>query len=379
LAVGYVLTLSGFLGTGLEGSGSILLEPFPDESCCNISCVLYFEAPVYSGTAGSGLWKDDVKTLQMRVRNSIALGTVLKFSWYLRNSDVGQDAQAIRISGQGDNMTLAEQKLQYETGNNAPLLIGRFVLLSGMQETAVVNTLNEITVEIQFNCDLENAKLVISGLVQSNTEDQILQIHHTHTHDLASTGAWTQATGNLELEIMRAEALVNYTFTFTLTNPSFGQQSPSIFARVESELVNITTFSMKYPDDDFSPLFVFGVSFIELGQSSEFAGAVNNLTLRIASSVEHVAPTKITLSGLLPTQTSSGPLLVLTDDGYGVFASIAQWNSTEGSLQIEILTTMTKKIAYTISFQVFSVATQYAGRCCYTICWALLLHNMQGR
>jgi hypothetical protein len=276
-------------------------------------------------------------------------------------------------------MTLAEQKLQYETGNNAPLLIGRFVLLSGMQETAVVNTLNEITVEIQFNCDLENAKLVISGLVQSNTEDQILQIHHTHTHDLASTGAWTQATGNLELEIMRAEALVNYTFTFTLTNPSFGQQSPSIFARVESELVNITTFSMKYPDDDFSPLFVFGVSFIELGQSSEFAGAVNNLTLRIASSVEHVAPTKITLSGLLPTQTSSGPLLVLTDDGYGVFASIAQWNSTEGSLQIEILTTMTKKIAYTISFQVFSVATQYAGRCCYTICWALLLHNMQGR
>ena len=117
---------------------------------------------------------------------------------------------------------------------------------------------------------------------------------------------------------------------------------------------------MKYPDDDFSPLFVFGVSFIELGQSSEFAGAVNNLTLRIASSVEHVAPTKIKMSGLLPTQTPSGTL-VLTDDGYGVFASIAQWNSTEGSLHIEILTTMTKKLSTIYHFR-----------------YSLLLHNMQG-
>ena len=46
----------------------------------------------------------------------------------LHNSNHGQDAQDIRLSGEGENttennITLNVQQLQHDTGNNAPLLI----------------------------------------------------------------------------------------------------------------------------------------------------------------------------------------------------------------------------------------------------------------
>ena len=134
LAKGILITISGLYGAS-EESGSVTLMPLAGAGVtCGIhplnltGCQLYFEAPVFSGTVAQGLWSDDEKSLLLRVAAPIVGGTVLTFAWDLHNSNHGQDAQDIRLSGEGENttennITLNVQQLQHDTGNNAPLLI----------------------------------------------------------------------------------------------------------------------------------------------------------------------------------------------------------------------------------------------------------------
>jgi hypothetical protein len=118
-----------------------------------------------------------------------------------------------------------------------------FEVLMIRQTTSQVSVENQIIISLRFNVDLKNATLTFSGLVETNTVDQILSVGHdslNHTRDFGSTGVWTKADGSLELHLVRAEAQINYTVNFTLNNPDRGQPTPpSTFARVRSQLITL--------------------------------------------------------------------------------------------------------------------------------------------
>lgn len=89
-----------------------------------------------------------------------------------------------------------------------------------------------------------------------------------------------------------------------------------------------------------------------INQTSEFPGQVNTITLSIGSSVPQESLTKVTISGLVTTQTPSGvlPLTDLNSSKYSVFNLSAPWVQGTGTLIVTVLAEMDAGEVYHLSF-----------------------------
>jgi len=339
------------------------LVPFVEATSCGIypnnltGCHLFFEAPSFSGAVAEGLWNNDEKSLMLRVTETIVAQTPLKFSWFLQNTDIGQDAPEIWLAGQSDNITIVPQRLIHDEGNKAPLLIAKFERHSIQQSTSQTSVSNTFVIDLVFNIDFENATLVFSGLVTTKTTIQTLPISfgtRNHSLELATIGAWTQSSGNLQIVAIRIQAHTNYTISFALLNPDNGQPTPPIYAEVISPSLTMIKKRMTFPNAAVAPLFVYGLTERAIRQISEFPGALNRISVQIATSVLVESPTKITIKGLVKTQTASGTLSLTDLNSTGIFQLGVPWQQVNGSMVIDILTSMQAGILYSLSFEVIS-------------------------
>ena len=211
------------------------------------------------------------KQLTFKLAKPLLSGSVLIFYIELHNAYVGQAARVVRIkgffhsaNGTLPNITLVERTLDASRGNAAPLLIANFDALSIRQTTSQMLVANTISVVLGFNVDIKNATVVLSGLKDTQTQDQLLALTFDNTtHDFGATARWIQATGTLILQAS-VEAGQVYTINFTLTNPEVGQASPPVFAEMyESDYstprqVRMVRRLMPYPYYAVAPLFVYG-------------------------------------------------------------------------------------------------------------------------
>lgn len=347
-------------------AGSVDLVPFVGASSCSIypnnetklsGCLIFFEAPSFSGKTAEGLWNNDAKTLVLRLTENVVAATSLEFSWFLKNSEIGQDSPEISIAGQTENITLAPQRFLRDVANKSPLLIAKFERHLIQQSTSQAGASNTFVVDLIFNVDFENATLVFSGLVTTKTTDQTLPISfgvRNHSLEIAKIGAWTQSSGTLQVIVFRIQRHTEYTISFELQNPYSGQESPPIYAEVSSSSLLMTKKQMTFPNAAVAPLFIYGLIARHVRQTSEFPGAQNRITVQFATSLLVESPTKITIKGLVETQTSSG-MLSLTDlNMTGIFQLNVPWHKVNGSIVIDVLTSMVAGVLYTLSFEVVS-------------------------
>ena len=214
------------------------------------------------------------KTLTLKLAERVLNGSVLVFSLELHNAFVGQDAQQVRIKGFASahdtsssiNITLQEIQMDSDQGNGAPLLIARFNTLSIRQTTSQMQVDNTMTFVVALNVDVKNATMVLSGLKQTNSADQLLALSYdsyNQTRNFGETGRWIKATGTLIL-YASVRPGQTYVVNFTLTNPDYGQASPPVYVEMyESDYSTPRSVFMSrrvvpYPFYAVAPLFVYG-------------------------------------------------------------------------------------------------------------------------
>ena len=330
---------------------------YPNNETKLRGCQFFFEAPSFSGKIAEGLWNNDAKTLVLRLAENVVAATPLEFAWFLKNPEIGQDSPEISIAGQSENITLAPQRFLRDVANKSPLVIAKFERHLIQQSTSQAGVSNTFVVDLVFNVDFENANLVFSGLVTTKTTDQTLPISfgvRNHSLELAKIGAWTQSSGTLQIIVFRIQRHTNYTISFALQNPDSGQESPPMYAEVTSSSLLMTKKQMTFPNAAVAPLFVYGLIGRHVRQTSEFPGAQNRITVQFATTLSVESPSKITIKGLVDTQTSSGTLSLTDLNSTGIFQLNVPWHKVNGSVIIDVLTSMVAGVLYTLSFEVVS-------------------------
>jgi hypothetical protein len=116
----------------------------------------------------------------------------------------------------------------------------------------------------------------------------------------------------------------------------------------------MTKKQMTFPNAAVAPLFVYGLIGRHIRQASEFPGAQNRITVQFATTLSVESPSKITIKGLVDTQTSSGTLSLTDLNSTGIFQLNVPWHKVNGSVIIDVLTSMVPGVLYTLSFEVVS-------------------------
>ena len=115
-----------------------------------------------------------------------------------------------------------------------------------------------------------------------------------------------------------------------------------------------------YPYYRLAPLFVYGLIARTIKQTSEFPGATNTISAIMSVSITQEPQSKITISGLVPTQTQSGVISVTDLNNTGVFIVSGSggpiWYQDTGTLVVPVQAEMEPGVVYPLSWQVTNPA-----------------------
>jgi hypothetical protein len=176
------------------------------------------------------------------------------------------------------------------------------------------SALNNITVAFSTNIRLSaTVSLHVTGLV-GYTTPSTSNMTVTSLQDIFETeGRWSQESGVLSVRLKKpASELEEYTFSFQLTNPVYGQHYTASSIQLNSSGIAIAAqemqretrhvlqnIGMSLPGDRAPPQVrhpVFNLALVS--QSTPYAAADNNFTIFLQSNVDLPPQAAITLKGL---------------------------------------------------------------------------------
>eukprot|EP00961_Rhodomonas_salina_P194654 2628092-Rhodomonas_salina.1 len=169
-------------------------------------------------------------------------------------------------------------------------------------------------------------------------------------------GSWDQSLGTLTLSILSGQtlaALTQYLFSVDLLNADMAQASVSPLISATSDTTVFSAQAMETDSGsvigiagavsgDAEPLKVYRGAFTvaNIGQNNPHPGINNTITVTIATNVDLVAGSKVTLAGLLGSQTSSQEALQLSEVGNSqaavVFGNVSSWTKSTGTLVLSV-------------------------------------------
>jgi len=115
-----------------------------------------------------------------------------------------------------------------------------------------------------------------------------------------------------------------------------GRRSREAHAHLEGATVCVVAAGAKAGYARPLEVYKHGLVVAVMGQSNPFPGATNTLSVTLATSFRLTGNdgVRITLRGLLNTQTTSAP--TITEEGTTIFGPGPQWNQGAGTFEISI-------------------------------------------
>jgi hypothetical protein len=210
--------------------------------------------------------------------------------------------------------------------NSRPLLIAGFTFKRMAQSTPSPDADNRLILTVSSQVDLPSGtNITVSGLLGSATPSNTsLALTGNATVSeggpIGRTGVWDQSRGTLVSTVAAAGRLAAgsvFSLAFVLRNPSQGQDAPPISIEAGGAGVYTAPTSINAADGAEAPLIVSDLLLRSIGQSTPIAGAINNLTVTLATRVALPPGTNVTISGLL----GASPAMPGTDAA-AAFASL---------------------------------------------------------
>jgi hypothetical protein len=265
-----------------------------------------------------------------------------------------------------------------QQGDAAPLLVYRpyFVVANISQSSPYPSSNNSISVTFATSVPLKSQSVItISGLHGSVTNSSFLDIPERSTN-LASSGQWWSQNGSIEVSVVTATIAGEiYTFAFTIKNQECRRNAASVSIKAtpvcfrwtemrtdnsnSSALYQLQLLGIYRAQPEYiRPMRILSPSFVvyEVYQTSAFAGKNNTLNLRLATNVDMLKGTKITISNVLVgmSQSTIPNACIDEDDDHDCTSSIFQrtwtWDNASKSLNIELTSIMHAGTNYSLSF-----------------------------
>jgi hypothetical protein len=345
-ADGSAVTVSGL--TGVVASSPVTLVDAGDDG----------ETIFSDGTTqGRGAWSSGTLTLTVHSGGSVVASTTYTFKFVITNPASANTSPTINIQASG-TATIASAAMTkpgtalYGVANGADPLtvqVPSFSVKSIQQSTPMSGATNTLTVSLTANFNLATgSKVTISGLTGSQTADSGSLTVSSTSNLLGTSGAWTQASGQLVLTAASGGTASGTVcvVTFVLYNPAAAQASPavSVLAAIEDgssgSVGSIASAAMTKPGtalygvaNGADPLTVQVPSFSvkSIQQSDIMAGVPNSLTVSLTANFNLATGSKVTISGLTGSQTAdSGSLTVSSTSN--LLGTSGAWTQASGQL-----------------------------------------------
>ena len=219
----------------------------------------------------------------------------------LSNPFVGQDSPSISISLYEKRASsyafIMSTAVTKGRGNSAPLLIAGFEAQSIGASNTNAGAQNQITVTLSTRTTLpKGSQITITGFsgatavmmlplsdVQTSTAlcgpAGCASLFSNNATGLQGYGLWDNTKKSVLLVLLNDSSIFNFTFSFQLTNPSYGQQAPSLSIAVTGAQ-NITISTMV----SNGTLKVIVIQIKNIGQSTPSVSAKNTITVSLALS-----------------------------------------------------------------------------------------------
>ena len=225
---GSVVTVSGL--NGAVASSTVTLVDAGDDG----------ETIFSDGTTqGKGAWSSGTLTLTVNSGGALVASTNYTFRFQITNPATAQLSPAISIAASG-TATIASAAMTkpgtalYGVANGTdPLtvVVPSFSLKSIQQSNIMAGVPNTLRVSLTANFNLATgSNVTITGLTGSQTADKENLSVSSTSNLLGTTGAWTQASGQLVLTAANGGTTSGTAcvVTFVLYNPNVAQESPAV-------------------------------------------------------------------------------------------------------------------------------------------------------
>ena len=237
------------------------------------------------------------------------------------------------------------------------VMVPEFIISTIAQSTPVSGIVNVISVTIEPSVELSGYDLsviritnltgaemptnvVLSAVGGGNAGHELF----CGTSGQTSLSIWNMTTSELILQLCENKSMavgVQYTFEFSIMNPTQDQESPNIMIEARGRVVNIEFSPMTKSDAALldveggaSPLKVVVplLTTKTIAQSTPIAGVINMISLTLSCNLQLRVPLSISVSGLSGASFGSSDATVVLD-GYiansllcGEQSGVASWS-----------------------------------------------------
>jgi hypothetical protein len=344
---------TNILISGLKGvttpSGDIAISC--DGQSLNGTSVL--DASTFFG--GQASWNLTSGVLTIKVITEAPNDHTYTIAFDLKNLGyVGQDSPTdISIESNGE-IVMTNRPCEGGSGIAAPLLIADFTVKEISQQSASVDAENVIRVTFSTRTSLiAGSKITLRGLTTTlGPDDGAMQINTADVAHLAQESVWSRGTGQLVISVLQSTvARREYAFSFIVTNPANGQDSPTV--NISSSGIVIMPTAMNSASGNYAPLLVARFVVANISQSSPGQDVDNTLTVWLSTNVDifWACPTQdlvighcssILLSGLGGATTLSTEDLAIFSRG-SKLSSSSKWTQESTSIDVKFTSNLAQR------------------------------------
>ena len=315
-----------------------------------------------------GKWDRSTGSLELNLTGTLIAGSTYTMDFVVTNPAKGQPSPPVGIS------LWEETQVSMNRYPSPPLLVHHASIANATvsQSSDVPCDDSTISINIHLAVDLLarcSPTLTIDGL--TNSRSTVLSTY-TDTNNLWALASWNRMNGVLALNTSQDIPAGQYTISFILQNPNFGQSkrvltaSGHIFNQVPSSVsspslgteLNPSRFVRSVLSHD-APLRVSSLALTSrIGQSSPYPCHVNTITVTIHSNlpIKTVCQPVITVSNLAGAHSSDGMhQLIATPGGTASsdkYRAFGNWSSQSRSFELAIDNDMNANQSYIFSFPV---------------------------
>ena len=264
----------------------------------------------------SGAWDKDSGTLSLVLQETLPLHVSFVVQFTLVNPSQFQESPDVSIGVSGGLTPFPYVLTDKADQNKAPIFVSGFPIAFISQSNPLVDQENNITISFSTNNPLleaDNSQITISGILNGRSDSKI-RLHST-THDVNSLFSDGQSPGHAHMDLTTFDLTINiigdidaqqqYTFSFTLINPSFNQ-APGEIKIQGSGTADLASTPMSSPnsklvgiEDGSNPLKVVVPAFeVTASQSRPIINESNTISVIIRSNTNLEFESYVALSGL---------------------------------------------------------------------------------
>ena len=313
------ILLSGLQGvTTPSGDIEVVCEGKPLNGTDVVDAGTFFRSPAS--------WNQSTEVLTIDVISETPSDHTYTISFNVDNPGfVGQDGPTdISIRSDGE-IVMTNRHCKGGPGSAQPLLIADFIVKKVSQQSASVNAENVISVTFSTRASLiPGSEITLRGLTRTtNPFDGYIPIDTDDIAHLDQNALWSRDAGELVVSVMQSTvARREYVFSFVLTNPEDGQDSPII--NISSSGIRIMPIAVESAYGNYAPLLIARFVVANISQSAPGQDVDNTFIVWLSTNVDIYGACPA--QPLIPGQCSSirltglGGATTLSTDDLGIFS-----------------------------------------------------------